>query len=469
MLRRRTSVFTLVVLVAVISFISCKGREPSQREVPSAGAALPGVEAAVQANLALLRSEDPADRWAAAFRLERMGPMARSAVPALVGALSDQHTPVRKAAITALGEMGPDARSTVPELRRLLEDSDATVRLRAESALRRIEHDDRVRDAIERLGHPDAAVRLDAVLDLEREAPDAPEAVPALIAALKEESPTIRLIAVRTLGRIASLKLSSALAVFEAIEQYKDDPDESIREEVATVRGVLGLFLMGVDQFNQGDIDGSIEQFAIVLRHAPDHVAAYHNLGIAYLMKSSYDTAVAFFDKAIELEPRGALAFWSRGRAFAEKGSTEEAFTDYNRALFLDPSLGGVYLARALAYKGRKEYDLAVQDLNTFLTLTQDPGELQEGHLHRAYIYFVTGNYSRSLEDANRALEIAPPNAAAYFYKAVACDSLGQEREAAEAYRSFAETPLGPSDVDLRDSWLRIRARFGYPPETHDK
>lgn len=458
-------------MLVITSLISCKKKEASHQVAPSSGVSLPGVEAAVQANLALLRSEDPADRSAGAFRLARMGPMARSAVPALIDALRDSHTVVRKNAISALQEIGPDARSAVPSLRGLLEDNDANIRLRAESALRRIEHDDRVRDAIQRLRHPDVAVRFKAALDLEREAPDAPEAVPALIAILKDESPTIRLVAIRTLGKIASLGLRSALPEIEALGQYKDDPDESIREEVAKVQRVQALNAMGAYLFIQGDIDGSIEQFATTLLHAPSHVAACNNLGMAYLMKDHYDTAVVLFNKAIELVPRDAMAFWCRGRAFAGKGSTEEALTDYNRALFLDPSIQGVYLSRALVYKDlKKVYDLAVQDLDTFLRLSQDPGKQQEAYLHRAHIYFVTKNYTRSLEDANRAIEIAPPNAVAYYYKAIACDSLGQQQEAAEAYSRFAETPLGPGEAGLRSSWLRVRKRLGHPPEeTHDK
>ncbi len=472
MLRRRSSVFTLVVLVAVISFISCKGQEPSQREVPSGGAALPGVEAAVQANLALLRSEDPADRSAAAFRLARMGPMARSAVPALIDAVRDSHTVVRKNVISALQEMGPDARSAVPSLRGLLEDSDENIRLRATLALRRIERDDRVQEAVERLEHSDETVRLEAVWDLLRETPDTREAVPSLIAVLKDGNPEIRLAAVKSLSTMAfvgpSSDPTSNWAVIEALNQAVDDANPVVRAEAISVLGIVRAVMNSLEPAVQGDVDGTIEQLTQILRLVPDEVGAHLRLGSAYALKDNHDAAIASFDKVLELVPRYAPAYRERGVVLARKGFTEDALTDLNRALFLNENMVKVFRDRARLYASRQEYGLALEDLGTCLRLDPDSLAHKEAHILRAHIYFVTDSYERCLEEVNRALEIGGPSAVAYYLKALASEKLGQRQEAEEAYRTFAETPLRPIDLSfgVKEAWLATRQQLGYPPES---
>jgi HEAT repeat protein len=70
-----------------------------------------------------LKSDDAAERRAAAKALEDGGAESRAAVPALVKALKDRDTFVRRFAAQALGAIGTDAQRAVPALTATLNDS----------------------------------------------------------------------------------------------------------------------------------------------------------------------------------------------------------------------------------------------------------------------------------------------------------------------------------------------------------
>jgi HEAT repeat protein len=190
---------------------------------------------------ALLRDGDPNVRATAADALECAGDDAKDAVGALVIALGDREPAVRAAAAAALGAIDSGRATSVPSLIATLDDADADVRRSAMRALARFGPG--ARDAIPSLiaaldgvgsdaavsalvaigeaaipalvvalGHPDRPrVRLGAAdaLGLMRqrlEGPDTTQAVAALVAALDNHDPALRLyaaVALRNMGNEA--------------------------------------------------------------------------------------------------------------------------------------------------------------------------------------------------------------------------------------------------------------------------
>jgi tetratricopeptide (TPR) repeat protein len=60
-----------------------------------------------------------------------------------------------------------------------------------------------------------------------------------------------------------------------------------------------------------------------------------------YRDKGEYDTSIADFDKAIELDPTLAKAYFNRGFAYNRKGDKEQARADLDKCIEIstDPSL----------------------------------------------------------------------------------------------------------------------------------
>ncbi len=74
------------------------------------------------------------------------------------------------------------------------------------------------------------------------------------------------------------------------------------------------------------------------------------NQGIAFFKEGQYDRAIAYFNKAIELNPRNAEAYNNRGLAYYEKGQYDKAFSDYTKTIEINPRFFIAYSNRAGAF-----------------------------------------------------------------------------------------------------------------------
>jgi Flp pilus assembly protein TadD len=74
------------------------------------------------------------------------------------------------------------------------------------------------------------------------------------------------------------------------------------------------------------------------------------NQGITFAKEGQYDQAIAYFDKAIEINPRGAEAFGSRGFAYVAKDRYDKAISDFNKAFELNAGGAELYNSRGVAF-----------------------------------------------------------------------------------------------------------------------
>lgn len=99
-------------------------------------------------------------------------------------------------------------------------------------------------------------------------------------------------------------------------------------------------------------------------RTPPDPVDAngFHDRGNLRSRNGSYESAIADYDKAIELDPDFAEAHYNRGSSFYELGSHDEALAGLNRAIELRPDEARYYRQRSLVYLFTDRVDLAEAD-----------------------------------------------------------------------------------------------------------
>ena len=97
-------------------------------------------------------------------------------------------------------------------------------------------------------------------------------------------------------------------------------------------------------------------------------------------MKEEYESAIADYTKAIELNPNYAIAYNNRGRAYGVKSEVDSsasaklavirAIKDYNPAIGLNPKLAPAYYNRGAAWLRLREWERAKSDL----TVARDMG-----------------------------------------------------------------------------------------------
>jgi len=177
------------------------------------------IEAAVPALLKLLKDEDPYTRRRALHAFGQIGPGAQAALPTLKQIMHDRNDPDWVLAFSIVNDIERPPTDDVSTLAGLLKDKDATIRAQAAERL-------------ELLGM--RAMFLSGNFK-------ADEAIPALIAALKDPETKVRYYSLITLGHFGyNLERPDLGAIIPTVTELLKDADRGIRWNAAVMLGKLG-------------------------------------------------------------------------------------------------------------------------------------------------------------------------------------------------------------------------------------
>ena len=128
------------------------------------------------------------------------------------------------------------------------------------------------------------------------------------------------------LGAILQMQgdLPGSLGQFaEAVRLHSDDP---------TANNALGAVLLSA-----GRVEEAIPHFHVALQQRPNYFDAHYNLGNALAARNDFSGALAQFRAAVRINPQDAGAEANLGSALAETGNIKEARIHFERALQIDP------------------------------------------------------------------------------------------------------------------------------------
>ena len=241
----------------------------------------------------------------------------------------------------------------------------------------------------------------------------------------------------RTQGDIRTMAVAS-------LEQFKMQID--LAEELK----YLTLVTLGVSSYAADDWDSAIAQLTNALSEAKankaalDPAAIYFYRGTAYSKKGEYDSAIADFNQAIQLNPKDAIAFNNRGNAYGKKGQYDYAIDDFSEAIQLNPKYTEAFNNRGVAYNKQGEYDytrryahvmavsdLAIADFNQAIQLNP---KYAIAFNNRGLAYKDQGEYDRAIADYDRAIQLNPKLALAFYNRGNAYDDKGEYDRAIADY-----------------------------------
>lgn len=92
----------------------------------------------------------------------------------------------------------------------------------------------------------------------------------------------------------------------------------------------------------KGELDSAIAAFDRAIEIAPRASFAYLNRGMAYRRNGDPDRALADLDRAVRNAPRSARAYYHRSLVLRQEGASARAQADEERAVALDPRYSAV-------------------------------------------------------------------------------------------------------------------------------
>ena len=229
----------------------------------------------------------------------------------------------------------------------------------------------------------------------------------------------------------------------------------------------------GINYLNAGEYGKALSCFDELIRVDPINSEAYRLKGNVYWAAGDLDTALAHYDKAIELDMHGidvnygdAEAYASRGLIHYYKGAHDYAISDFKRAIDILPTqavhdreektfeseearlrseeyishfsarIAAVHNNRGNAYRAVGEFDRAIEDYGAAIRLRP---EVSVYHSNRGGTYVFRGEFSEAMPDLREALLLDPGNEQAYVSRGHAFTQAGDYAGAAEDFRRAIE------------------------------
>lgn len=130
-----------------------------------------------------------------------------------------------------------------------------------------------------------------------------------------------------------------------------------------------------------------------------------HKLGL-------YQSTIADYDKAIQLNPNDDLAYYGRGMAKDDLGQHFAAITDYDTAIRLKPDSAYAYQARGIAKRNLGQYSAAIVDYDTAIQLKPD---FAGTYYNRGSTKYDLGQYFAAITDFDTYIRLNPDDAYPYI------------------------------------------------------
>ncbi len=147
-------------------------------------------------------------------------------------------------------------------------------------------------------------------------------------------------------------------------------------------------FALGDAYFKKGELDKAIEHYQKVLgksgkekENGGQHRSiVYNDLGLIYLEKKDYDSAIAEFKKGLEINPGSPLIRNNLGIAYIGKNEYNSAASEFRKAIEINPKSEEAYFNLVRIYLDQGEYREAGEILRQLEKVNPQSPRLKRMH-----------------------------------------------------------------------------------------
>jgi tetratricopeptide (TPR) repeat protein len=173
--------------------------------------------------------------------------------------------------------------------------------------------------------------------------------------------------------------------------------------------------------------------------------------GMILFNRKEYESAIAFFQKAITADPLNAEAHYYLGICYRETRNTN-AVEAFKAAINIDPNYSQAYCQLGITYNQLNMQTEAIAALREALRINPNYDEAQ---LNLGIAYFLNKKYQLAAKVLEQSLEIYP-SATAYYYLGLSCASLTKFGKAIQALKKCIE--IEPEHIE---AYLALATAYG--------
>jgi superkiller protein 3 len=166
----------------------------------------------------------------------------------------------------------------------------------------------------------------------------------------------------------------------------------------------------------------------------------YYTYGLEGIKKGGFDTAIAAWEKAIELDPGMFAAYEKLGKAYYTQGRFDKAGEIYRKELKLNPNDPMIYFSLGVVYRMNEQYEDAVVMQKKALSLNP---KLASAYNELGLTYCKQKRLDDAVAAHKEALALDPKLGNAHNYLGVAYLLKGMSAEAEAEFNEFKKYEAG--------------------------
>lgn len=177
----------------------------------------------------------------------------------------------------------------------------------------------------------------------------------------------------------------------------------------------------------------------------PDDLDTYVSLADVQTKQRDYDSAIASFQRILELDPSSDSANMGMGSVYIRMMKWSDAIPPLEKAIQLNPDNAEVYAMMGKAYKEQRTFDKAAEAYKNYLN--SNPASPGDTHFELGECYMEIEQFDDAVAMFQQAVEADAQNMQKSYKLGQAMQKAERYDEAAEVYYRLAE--LSPDEAKI--------------------
>ena len=202
--------------------------------------------------------------------------------------------------------------------------------------------------------------------------------------------------------------------IIERLNRFDVDRAEKLLNEVSARphNEAIVYDLYGKVYMKRNDYETAIDYFNLAIEANPSFPIAYHNRSICYKLLGEYELAEQDLSTAISLNDDISLFYFTQAKLNERIGDYESALSSYKKALNKDENYREALINYSQLLKGLGDYEEGLKLLNQAIAESDDQMEID---FLEANINFIYGEYEEAISGYRSYLKFLPNDSSALF------------------------------------------------------